>query len=131
MHSGHFSCPLNHIVPAINAGCKPNAKSLKRRSRILVGLNLLGYVAFCGCRKCYDRKQLGEERVHLVYVSQSQFIAEGGLGRNSSRNIGRIFGGTLLTGLLPCLAQLAYLKNPGTPFRVLPPTLDLSLPHQL
>lgn len=67
----------------------------------------------------------------MVYVSQSQFVPEGGPGRDSSRNTGRILGETLLTGLPPWLAQLAYLKNPGTPFRVLPPTLDLSLPHQL
>lgn len=39
-------------------------------------------------------------------------------------------GGRLLTGLLPCLAQPAFLEARSTSPRVAPPTMDWALPDQ-
>lgn len=74
------------------------------------------FSAFCGCKKQYDQKWLGDQRVHLVYACRWQSITEGNHGRNSCSVPGRNHGGRMLSSLLfPVHAQLVFLCSPDPP----------------
>lgn len=78
-----------------------------------------------------DQKQLGEESVHLSYISRSQIIPGGSPGRNSSRNGSRNHREALLAGLLTGSYSADIHRQPrSTCLGMVPPEVDWALPHQ-
>jgi hypothetical protein len=84
------------------------------------------------------KSKLGEKRVHLAYTSTILFIIKGNQERNS--NSVKTWSWELmlrswrdaLTGLLPWLAQPAFLLNPGLPVQSITHMgWALSITHQL
>lgn len=105
-------------------------RASKREIEYLLDLTCCATLLSVAVGNVMTNSNLGKKGF-IWFTCSNHSVPEGGLGRDSSRNIGRILGGTLLAGLPPWLAQLVYLKNPGTLLRVLPSILDLSLPHHL
>ena len=85
---------------------------------------------------CYDKasyqKQLGEERIYLVFTSRSQFISEGSQGRDSGEDSGeRIHGGRLLSDALTGSGSARFPVQPrATSLGMVLPTVAWALLHQ-